>query len=297
MDARKQRFFLKVLPYPIISLVSGLLYFGLELGLLGNLPIYPTTGNPYQPWTSVIMTTIMTLLLGIVLGMIEEGTFKQRFRTLRFSYKILAKTVVYVLLFVVTLGISALVLNAINLNLPLWAEPVYQTVGVFFASFTFVSLVIYGASIIGVSLFFSEIVDFLGIDIVGNFFTGKYATPVVENRIFMFLDMKDSTTIAERLGHQQHYRLINEYYGDMTAAIVQTHGTIYQYVGDEIVISWDLHQGLTNSNCLACFYLIAREINRRADHYQHTYGVVPAFKAGLHCGEVTRGQIGQIKRD
>jgi adenylate cyclase len=25
--------------------------------------------------------------------------------------------------------------------------------------------------------------------------------------------------------------------------------------------------------------------------------VVPEFKAGLHCGEVTRGQIGQIKRD
>ena len=32
-------------------------------------------------------------------------------------------------------------------------------------------------------------------------FLGKYNHPVTENRIFMFLDLKDSTTIAEQLGH------------------------------------------------------------------------------------------------
>ncbi|MFT4762355.1 MAG: adenylate cyclase [Paraglaciecola sp.] len=31
--------------------------------------------------------------------------------------------------------------------------------------------------------------------------------------------------------------------------------------------------------------------------YQEKYGLVPKFKAGLHCGQVTTGEIGVIKRD
>jgi len=113
----------------------------------------------------------------------------------------------------------------------------------------------------------------------------------------MFLDMKESTTIAEKIGHKNHYELINEYYSDMTNAIVQTQGAIYQYVGDEIVVSWKLEEGLKNSNCLQCFFFLEKEIMRKSDHYISKYGVVPGFKAGYHCGEVTRGQVGQIKRD
>jgi adenylate cyclase len=43
-----------------------------------------------------------------------------------------------------------------------------------------------------------------------NLLLGKYHHPKIETRIFMFLDMEGSTTIAERLGHEVFFRLRQE---------------------------------------------------------------------------------------
>jgi adenylate cyclase len=48
----------------------------------------------------------------------------------------------------------------------------------------------------------------------------------------MFLDLKDSTTHAERLGHFQFGNLIQDCFIDMT--VVSNFGAqFYQYIGDE----------------------------------------------------------------
>jgi adenylate cyclase len=53
----------------------------------------------------------------------------------------------------------------------------------------------------------------------------------------MFLDMKASTTIAEQLGNLKYFKLLNKYFSDTTNAIIQTSGEVYQYAGDEIIVS------------------------------------------------------------
>ncbi len=297
MDPQKRRLLLKILPYPIIFLVGGLMYANIEYGLLSESSTYPVSKTVYDPLNSTLSISIMTILLGLALGIIEESAFKNRFKHLSFTRKILSKTLLYVFIFVVTLLLFSFGLNVLNTGKSLSDPAVYETVFIFFTSYAILSIVFFAGFFIGLSLFFTEIVDYLGLDVVSNFFSGKYAKPVYENRIFMFLDMKSSTTIAEKIGHKKHYELINEYYGDMTKAIVRTEGSIYQYVGDEIVVSWKLEKGLKNWNCLQCFFLIENSIDLRSEHYQNKYGIVPGFKAGLHCGEVTRGQIGEIKRD
>ncbi|MEP1094030.1 MAG: adenylate/guanylate cyclase domain-containing protein [Cyclobacteriaceae bacterium] len=297
LKPRQRRFLFKLVPYPIIALIGGLLYYDVEKGLLGSFPIYPATGNPYNSTTSLIAISLMTFLLGLILGTIEEVYFKKRLKKLSFLKKILFKTGIYVLVLIIMLLIVAFILNAVNSGKLMYDSQVVDTVIHFFTSFTFLSVVIYSGAMIGLSLFFSEIVDYLGLDVVGSFFTGKYSKSVVENRVFMFLDMKSSTTIAEKLGHEKHYELINEYYGDMTDPIVQTNGQIYQYVGDEIVISWRSENGLDHMNCIKCFYLIKKTIAAKSDGYMQRFGVVPEFKAGLHFGDVTRGQVGLIKRE
>ena len=113
----------------------------------------------------------------------------------------------------------------------------------------------------------------------------------------MFLDMKDSTTIAEKLGHEKNYMLINDYYADMTDPIIITKGMIYQYVGDEIVVFWHAKEGVNQFNCIKCFFLIKEMIEKRANYYQSRYGLVPTFKAAIHIGKVTRGQVGVTKRE
>jgi adenylate cyclase len=113
----------------------------------------------------------------------------------------------------------------------------------------------------------------------------------------MFLDMKSSTTIAENIGHKAYFELIKNYYADMTNAILETSGDIYQYVGYEIVVSWLEKDGLYKNNCIRCFQKIDTEFKRREAYYLKTFGVAPDFKAGFHIGEVTTGEIGIIKKD
>jgi adenylate cyclase len=40
-----------------------------------------------------------------------------------------------------------------------------------------------------------------------------------------------------------------------------------------------------------------RSPQKRADWYSSTFGVTPTFKAGLHLGEVTTGEIGALKKE
>ena len=113
----------------------------------------------------------------------------------------------------------------------------------------------------------------------------------------MFLDMKSSTTIAEELGHQKYYDLLNEYYADINSAVLDTYGEIYQYVGDEIVVSWDLQTGLKAHHCLQCFFKIRSIFIRHAKKYEDRFGLVPRSKAGMHYGQVTTGEVGVIKKE
>ncbi|MEO1437720.1 MAG: adenylate/guanylate cyclase domain-containing protein, partial [Bacteroidota bacterium] len=142
-----------------------------------------------------------------------------------------------------------------------------------------------------------EISGYLGRTVINNFFTGRYHQPRQEERIFMFLDMKDSTQIAEQLGHIQYFRLLNQYFADLSDAILNTSGAVYQYAGDEIIVTWDLPTGTRNNNCIRCFFMIKEILHSLSGEYEKAFGLVPQFKAGFHQGEVTTGEIGVLKKE
>jgi|GEM_PF-2459472 len=116
-------------------------------------------------------------------------------------------------------------------------------------------------------------------------------------RIFMFLDIKSSTTIAEKLGHIKYFELLNDFFSDIADDITRNKGQIYQYVGDEVVISWNLEVGVHNNHCINCFFDISQTIEQLSDNYLTRYGLVPEFKAGLHGGKVSKGTIGTLKKE
>ncbi len=147
------------------------------------------------------------------------------------------------------------------------------------------------------TLFALQVNDKFGPGMLGKFLRGQYYQPREEERIFMFLDMKSSTSIAESLGNKKYFNLLNDIFTDITPDIIASEGEIYQYVGDEIVVTWTMKYGLRNANCFLCFNRIQKRIEKLAGYYQKKYGVVPQFKAGLHYGTVTSGEIGSIKRD
>ena len=153
------------------------------------------------------------------------------------------------------------------------------------------------ATITAITQFIFQMHNKFGPGILWKVVTGKYRLPKTEEKIFMFLDLDSSTTIAESLGEATYHRLLKDFFKDITRPIVEHRGEIYQYVGDEIVVSWDLDKGSRNNNAIEVFFEIKKEIAKRHDHYYRNYRLVPSFKAGMHAGQVVAGEIGIVKRD
>jgi adenylate cyclase len=68
--------------------------------------------------------------------------------------------------------------------------------------------------------------DKYGPGVFRNFLLGKYFHPSREERIFMFLDLRSSTTIAERLGEEQYIEFLREVIKISTAGILRHQGEI-----------------------------------------------------------------------
>lgn len=153
------------------------------------------------------------------------------------------------------------------------------------------------AIVVVITQLFLQVNSKFGQGVFWNFLRGKYHTPKEERRIFMFLDLNSSTTIAEQLGDKKYHAFLKDLFSDITNPILDNKGEIYQYVGDEVIIAWRYEDGIDNSKCIQCFFDIKQSLQQLNDKYLRQYDVVPVFKAGIHCGKVVAGEVGIIKRD
>ena len=125
---------------------------------------------------------------------------------------------------------------------------------------------------------------------------GTFYHPREIEIIVMFLDLKDSTTYAERLGHLEFGSLIQDCFIDMSV-VTNFEAQFYQYVGDEAILLWDVAEGIENGNCLQAYFAFSHRLAERRDYYQSRYGLVPEFKAGVNIGLATVLEVGEIKRE
>lgn len=125
---------------------------------------------------------------------------------------------------------------------------------------------------------------------------GKYLEPKIERRIVMFIDLKDSTPIAEKLGHQQYFKFIREFIYQISNALIEHGGSIYQYVGDEVVVSW-LFEKKNMRKCMEALIEARKNLQKKGEHFRRRFGFIPEFRVGIHVGDVTVGEIGVIKKD
>jgi adenylate cyclase len=126
---------------------------------------------------------------------------------------------------------------------------------------------------------------------------GTYKKPKEEARIFMFLDLKNSTGIAEQLGHFKYSEFIQECFYDLNSVVSKYDAEIYQYVGDEAVITWNLKKEKANNNCIMLFFAFEEQISSRVKLYKNKFGIIPEFKAGVHAGKLIVVEVGTLKKE
>ncbi len=125
---------------------------------------------------------------------------------------------------------------------------------------------------------------------------GKYLQPREEKRILLFVDLKNYTPIAEKLGHKEYFQFIRDFIYCMSAGVMEHDGRIYQYVGDEMVAWWP---GTAANAKKAVKSLIEsrKVLNKNTELFKRKYDIIPEYKAGMHIGNVMVGQVGIAKKE
>jgi len=142
----------------------------------------------------------------------------------------------------------------------------------------------------------SQVNLMLGDKKLGQFLQGRFYTPREEERIIMFLDLQSSTQLAEKLGHIHYSMLIQDCFNDL-GVVMENEAEIYQYVGDEVILTWKLQDGQRNQNCINAFFNYKNQLAKKREYYLQKYDCLPFFKAGMNAGIVTVTEVGKYKKE
>ncbi len=285
----------KVFLIVIFSVLAGA-YFALVETVFNESTI-PDGFYQHGPLFSFLAQTLAGLFGGFFFASLDIFFLRDHFRKKSFGKAILLETLIFVLLFLFITLIVNIAYLFVYTEHHIFSKEALERIIVYFKHPAFYLNFLNWMIVLIVVLMMLQISDKFGEGAFSNFFLGKYHKPKEEMRVFMFLDIKNSTRIAEQLGHTKYFSLLADFFSDATDPIIYNKGEIYQYVGDEITINWYLTKGIENTRCIKCFFDIKEKIAGRADHYLKEYGLVPDFKAGMHFGLVTVGEIGIVKKD
>ena len=287
--------------------ISRIIPFGIIWFLLGNIFLFidvAAVGDAEVPASAIqlnfeiyLFASIGIFFVGILIGTIEVLFLNKRFADRSLLQKLTFKTLIYASILFTIILILFPIAASMYLNTGVTDLRVWEKYFLFLQSKTYASTNIQLAVELVASLFYFELSENIGHGTMIKFLTGRYHQPTQESRVFMFLDMKSSTTIAEQLGHLRYFDFLKSYYNDLADAIISYEGEIYDYVGDEVIISWPIEKGISDYSCLQCFLAMKNDLQRRYPFYLKQFGVQPTFKAGLHCGVVTTGEIGVLKKE
>lgn len=289
--------------FPLFTFLSIQITFWMFANLLLALMMYfhaQAISVTYQVGAMVsfvpilMVSLIMGIFYGLSLGLIDFYLRKSLFKKKSFSSLLILKTVIS--FFILTLIVLLLYFVFYDFFKPVFSNAGRMPVRAAWNSF-YLTIAIYYFFMTVMISFINQMNRRYGPGVLVPLLLGRYRNPREEERIFLFMDLKSSTSIAEQLGHLQYSAFIRDTFSDVSQDIAEYNAQIYQYVGDEIVLSWPTREGLRDFCCIHFFFACEKRLRARSQYYQQRYGWTPEFKAGLHEGKVTAVEIGEIKLD
>ncbi|MBS1581776.1 MAG: adenylate/guanylate cyclase domain-containing protein [Bacteroidetes bacterium] len=249
--------------------------------------------HPFPFLGSLVVALVAALLYGVLLGLVDVWMDRRLSAGSSLGVRILVRGLLYSAIFVVISALTVTLFEHFFVGAYGPDIPVTNEARVRWA-FTFAPTTLVGNFLIS---FIRQTNRSFGPGLLTSLLLGRYRDPVPERRVFLFMDLKGSTTHAEELGPERYSAMVRDLFHDVDGVVPRFEAEIYQYVGDEVVFTWNAHALRDARRCLLFFLAVDDAIRGRWDHYQRIYGRSPAFKAGLHVGGVIAVEIGDIKRE
>jgi adenylate cyclase len=248
-------------------------------GVVYSLVVYP--GEPS------IIGAIFALFMGMPILTFERRVFLRplyrRIQKLPTFAFIISALVIYEILMSVGYALAALLLSGLDLVKPSsLSDILVMPFNVF----------MYALAVCAVIIFVLRVRELLGRDVFVNMLFSRYRNPVKEERIFLFIDLVDSTPFAEKHGDLRAQQLLNSLFAAFAEPVRRNKGTIDDYVGDAAIVTWPLARGVKNARCVRCIFEILNDIEAHAESWLKQYGQVPRLRAALHGGFIITAEVG-----
>ena len=272
---------------------SALIVSGWVVATLTNAFVFASEAEPANP----VLALVIGVAMGLASAWFELDLLPRYGRRLSALAVIGIRTVFYAVA-------AALVLIAVVV----WATHDQLGIGPLDAldeprvrAFFFSTRFVWALSLLTLTSFVINVIRqvrlMLGPGTFAALLVGRYRVPIREERAFMFLDLTGSTGIAQDLGPARFNDFKNDFFRHVVRPILTTGGEIYQYVGDEVVVTWRIKNGRLARSPIETFVLLDQAIARHTDRYLARYGIVPTYKAAIHCGSVATAEVGELKKD
>ena len=243
----------------------------------------------------LLIATLLGVLYGLSLGFAGYYLERRLFKKLPLGKVILLKALGYLTLLIVILTLLRFVLFESYISPLLFSSGITWNENSW--TYLFYLLLVYYSFMTLLISFINQVNRKYGPGILVPLLLGRYRDPKEQDRIFMFMDLKSSTSTAEKLGHLKYSSFIRDCFVDINEVLYPYRAQVYQYVGDEIVVTWPESEGVKQHFCIEFFFACRNQFRTRSDYYATNYGLLPEFKAGAHTGTVTAVEIGEVKRD
>ncbi len=139
-------------------------------------------------------------------------------------------------------------------------------------------------------------VHFIGIETLFHLMIGTYHRPVVEQKVLVFIDINNSTGLAETLGALQIKSFVGKFLFDISRPITDFGGEIYLYKGDGLIAIWDWDEAVRNNKILRAIDAVFAAVEREREGYLSQFEMAPTFRIGVHGGDVVVSEQGDTKR-
>ncbi len=279
----------------VASVLFSLLLFFND-AFIRTAPDLQQIGN-YDTTQNLVTYVLGGLIGGTVFSIFEFFVLANFFRRFGLLLQVLIRGSLLMLLYI---GLTVLMSVLYNVQTtgkgPLDPEVLAGVREYFSGPVVIINLVFYFIFFISI-IFAHQMTSLVGRGITGKFLFARFKKPRIVERVFMFMDLNSSTTIAERIGPTQFFALIQDFMTDAGAEILEHGGEINKYVGDEIIIVWSVERGARNAAALRCVQAVHARLASRREYYEKRYGLVPEFKSGIHVGPAMVGELGDWKRE
>lgn len=111
-----------------------------------------------------------------------------------------------------------------------------------------------------------------------------------------FSDVRDFTSLSERLTPTQVTSLLHDYLTPMTSIITEHEGTLDKYIGDAVMAFWNAPLDIENHQKKALNAALKQltKLDDMNSEFKEKYGFTINVGIGLHCGMVRVGNMGSI---